>query len=197
MYTPIAHMHAQPLPSPSKLTLGQMMARPPDAPASDAERKLATAVVKRISHSSRSTSSSVLSLPTVGQVRKIKQIHNAITTTIYPLTYVRVTQPRVVTTDAGQKTKRRRSSQLTGIRDAISGGAELDKDGRDKLLKDEAFSREISPEKALSLKTTFAWNKIRSMWRYRKFIISVSGAGLSAVFYKGGGEHQVLSIIIM
>ena len=122
-----------------------MMAHPPDAPASDAERKLATALVKRMSHSSRSTSSSVLSLPTAGQVRKIKQIHNVITTTIYLLTYVRVTQPRVVTSDAGQKTKRRRSSQLTGIRDAISGeegGAELDKDGRDKPLKDEALSRE-------------------------------------------------------
>ena len=74
--------HAQPLPSPSKLTLGQMMARPPDAPASNAERKLATVLVKRISQSSPSTSSSVLSLPTAGQVRKIKQIHNVITTTI-------------------------------------------------------------------------------------------------------------------
>ena len=85
-------------------------------------------------------------------------------------------RPRVVTPDACQKTKKRRSSQLAGICDAISGGEgsaqlkdELDKEGRDKLLKDEAFSREISPEEALSLKAThgFAWNKIRSMRRYR------------------------------
>ena len=92
-----------------------------------------------------------------------------------PLTYVRVTRPRVDTGKASSATKRRRSTQLAGIRGAISGGDscaqlkdELDKEGRDKLLTDESFSKEISPEEALSLKAThgFAWSKIRRMRRY-------------------------------
>ena len=57
-------------PSPSQLTLGQMMACSADTPASDAERKLATALVKRISLSS--STSSVLTLPTAGQVKSTK-----------------------------------------------------------------------------------------------------------------------------
>lgn len=62
-----------------------------------------------------------------------------------PLTYVRIA--RVVTPDGFQRFKRRRSSQLAVIHDAITGGKcgaqlddELDKEGWDKLLKDEAFS---------------------------------------------------------
>ena len=55
-------------PSPSKLTLGQMIGCPSDAPPSDAERKLATSLVKRISNTSSCSSSPVLSLPTAGQV---------------------------------------------------------------------------------------------------------------------------------
>ena len=68
----------------------------------------------------------------------------------------------------------RRSSDLAGIRETISGGEgaaqlkdELDKEGRDKLLETEEFYREISPEEALALKAThgFPWKKIRNMRR--------------------------------
>lgn len=61
-------------PSPSKLTMTQIMARPADAPPSADERKLATALVRRMSNSSQSTSQ-VLSLPTAGQVRIVKEPH--------------------------------------------------------------------------------------------------------------------------
>ena len=53
-------------PSPNRLTLGQMMACSIDTPASDAEKKLATSLIKRISLSS---SSNTVTLPTGGQVR--------------------------------------------------------------------------------------------------------------------------------
>ena len=124
----------------------------------------------------------IRTLPTVGQVRNHSRsvnvhITDILNTNYQPLTYVRVSRPRIATSDASQKTRRRRSNQLAGIRDTVSGGKssaqlqdELDKEGRDKLLSDEAFCREISPEEALSLKSThgFPWNKIRNMRRYKK-----------------------------
>lgn len=53
-------------PSPSKMSIGQALSRPLDAPPTSAERKLATSVVKRLMHASPTP---VVSLSTAGQVR--------------------------------------------------------------------------------------------------------------------------------
>ena len=52
-------------PSPSKLTVGQILCRPTDAPPTPTEKKVATSVIKRLLHTS---DSEVVSLPTAGQV---------------------------------------------------------------------------------------------------------------------------------
>ena len=52
-------------PSPSKLTVGQILCRPTNAPPTATEKKVATSVVKRLLHTS---DSDVVSLPTAGQV---------------------------------------------------------------------------------------------------------------------------------
>ena len=81
------------------------------------------------------------------------------------------------TLDASHMTKRRRSSELAGIREAVSGGEkaaavqledELDKEGRKKLMTDSEFRKKITTEDALAMKATLAlpWNKLRIMRRY-------------------------------
>ena len=52
-------------PSPSRLTVGQILCRPANAPPTTAEKRVATSVVKRLLHTS---ASEVVSLPTAGQV---------------------------------------------------------------------------------------------------------------------------------
>ena len=65
-------VHTTP-PSPSRLTLGQIMSQPADAPLMAVEKKLATSMVKRILNTSpqQSSSTDIISLPTAGQVYKI------------------------------------------------------------------------------------------------------------------------------
>ena len=90
---------------------------------------------------------------------------------------MRVTKPRVATPDAATRTKRRRSSQLAGVREAVSGGAsaasvqlqdEVGKDVRGKLVSDSKFSTQISTQESLAMKASLAlpWNKLRIMRRY-------------------------------
>ena len=108
-----------------------------------------------------------------------------------------MTRPRVDTSEACFKTKRRRSSELAGIRETISGGEgsfqlkdELDKEGRDKLLNDESFSKEISAEEALSLKAThgFAWSKIRRMRRYT-LLKAAHASNVHCICHVVGSDH--------
>ena len=81
------------------------------------------------------------------------------------------------TLDASHMTKRRRSSELAGIREAVSGGEkaaavqledELDKEGRKKLMTDSEFRKKVTTKDALAMKATLAlpWNKLRIMRRY-------------------------------
>ena len=61
-------------PSPSRLTIGQIMSQPADAPLMAAEKRLATSVVKRIFNTSpqdSGLSADIISLPTAGQVIKM------------------------------------------------------------------------------------------------------------------------------
>ena len=70
-------------PSPSRLTLGQIMSQPADAPLMAVEKKLATSMVKRILNTSpqQSSSTDIISLPTAGQVCKHIKTHTCISTT--------------------------------------------------------------------------------------------------------------------
>ena len=58
--------------SASRLTLGQIMSQPADAPPTVVEKKLASSVVKRIlntsAHQSSSSSADLVRVPTAGQV---------------------------------------------------------------------------------------------------------------------------------
>ena len=66
-------------PSPSKLTMGQILSRPADAPPTATEQRVATSVVKRLLNTSPSTSASssaeIVNLPTAGQVYTCIIIH--------------------------------------------------------------------------------------------------------------------------
>ena len=65
-------------PSPSRLTISQVMSQPADAPLMKAEKKLATSVVKRIFNTSpQQSSSDIISLPTAGQVIIHKYIQHS------------------------------------------------------------------------------------------------------------------------
>ena len=81
----------------------------------------------------------------------------------------------MATTDAACRTKRRRSGQLAGVRNTVSGGAdaaavqlqeEIGK--RNKLMADPQFARPISAEESLLVKTSMGlpWHKIRQGRRY-------------------------------
>ena len=77
-------------PSPSKLTMGQILSRPADATPTATEQRVATSVVKHLLNTSPSTSASssaeVVSLPTAGQVYIIihkLNMHMRVTRTCY------------------------------------------------------------------------------------------------------------------
>ena len=55
-----------------------------------------------------------------------------------PLSFVRVTKPRILSPDSSKGTKRRRSAELAGINEVVSGGqeaamAQLEEDGKRKI----------------------------------------------------------------
>ena len=180
--------------SPSKLTVRQLMSQPADAPPMKVEK---TSIVKRILNTSpqQSPSAEIISLPAAGQVTYIHNImynisdaqhtHTHITSRniqFQPLTLARVTKSRVATPDAASSTKRRRSSELAGVRETISGGEEaasaqlqekIGKEGRRKLMEDPVFARPISVEESLLMKTSMGlpWHKIRQGRRYTITII--------------------------
>ena len=83
----------------------------------------------------------------------------------------------MATTDAACRTKQRRSGQLAGVRNTVSGGAdaaavqlqeEIGKEARKKLMADPQFARPISAEESLLMKTSMGlpWHKIRQGRRY-------------------------------
>ena len=80
-----------------------------------------------------------------------------------PISLVRVTKPRVATPEAATRTKRRRSSQLAGVREVVSGGAdttsvqlqdEVGKEARRKLISESTFTKEISTQESLAMKAS-------------------------------------------
>ena len=165
-------------PSPSKLTVGQILCRPTDAPPTPTEKKVATSVVKRLLHTS---DSEVVSLPTAGQVYTLYTISMGECIWFQPLSLARVSQARVATSWASEQTKRRRSSRLDEVRHTISGGGEaakeqlaheLGKEGRQKMLRESNFSVELTTEESLAMKANLSlpWNKLRIMRRYRMHV---------------------------
>lgn len=91
-----------------------------------------------------------------------------------------MSRPRVATSDAASRTKRRRSHQLADIRETISGGAKaaqdqlqdevllLDKEEREKLLRDPTFSGTLFTIDAMATKANLSlpWHKLRIMRKY-------------------------------
>lgn len=79
---------------------------------------------------------------------------------------VRVTKPRLLSQQTAKSTKRRRSAELTGIRDVVNGGP----GARKVKLEEEEEEKKplISTENALILKSQLGlpWNKLREMRRY-------------------------------
>ena len=183
--------------SPSKLTIQQITSCPLTSPPTNAERRVATNVVKRLMCSSTSHVASipgiapVVKLPTAGQVRQIYiQVHVHVYTkhtiatcilhclTFKPLQLVKVTAPRVGSSEASSKTVRNRSNQVHSYRDTLTGSEGshqlldemkvLSQKERDHLLSVFSTPTCISAEDLLALKAVLMipWTKLREMRRY-------------------------------
>ena len=94
----------------------------------------------------------------------------------HPISLVCVTKLRVATPEAATWTKRRRSSQLAGVREMVSGRAdatsvqlldEVGKEARRKLISESTFTKEISTQESLAIKTSLGLplKKLRIMRR--------------------------------
>lgn len=85
-----------------------------------------------------------------------------------------MTKPRIFSQEASKGTKRRRSAQLAGVRELVSGSQEAatvqlrEEIGREKLLQDSQFHAEITTADALAMKANYSlpWNKLRLVRRY-------------------------------
>ena len=82
---------------------------------------------------------------------------------------VRVTKPQIVTPEASKGSKRRRTAQLAGNREIVSGGqevaqAEMSSEGRANFLLQPEF---CTTADALAMKASLSlhWNKLRIMSR--------------------------------
>lgn len=94
-----------------------------------------------------------------------------------PLSLMPVTECRVPSSTASQKTLRRRTLQLEAMRDAISGGSSteqmsaelqtLSKERRTEILKEAHLPVEIPVEHGLAMKASLQipWNKMRAVRR--------------------------------
>lgn len=96
------------------------------------------------------------------------------------MSLVRVTTPRVPSKEASTRTLKRRSNEISTVRDLVSKGASIEqlqyevktltKEDREVLL-DQAMVREASisipDEDILALKAdlSFPWNKLRTLKR--------------------------------
>ena len=88
-----------------------------------------------------------------------------------------MTKPRITSPEASKGTKRRRSSQLAGVREVVSGSPEaataqlqeeLGREEREKMLYSSGFNSKITPQEALAMKVNLnlPWKKLRIMRRY-------------------------------
>lgn len=100
---------------------------------------------------------------------------------LQPLHFERITHPRVQSTAAHAKTRKRRAQQMTTIREKVSGGSEssqvqmavelqhISKEERNKILKDAGLSlpEEPSTGQVLAMKSDLGipWCKLRVLRR--------------------------------
>ena len=94
-----------------------------------------------------------------------------------PLTLTKITKPSISSSEASQRTLRRRSGELDRHRSVSSGGAELAQlshevqslkpEEKRQLLEDMDFKIEIPALTGLALKADLClpWNRMRSMKR--------------------------------
>ena len=124
--------------SPPKLTMKQILSRPLESPPTVVEQKAAANIVKRLLHTSPSAQQSsssecpptpVVKLATDGTVSTlITKMHKKHIMLSFnkPLSLVRVSTPRVSSSNASRWTMTRRSSSISAVRSSISGGASTD-----------------------------------------------------------------------
>ncbi len=104
-------------------------------------------------------------------------MHHSFSYIIKPLSFFRVTNPRLSTPDASHKTVRRRSSEVALVRNTVSGVAAtaqlqdevsaLSRDERKELLASADFSTPITAEDTLAMKADLVipWRKLGVMRR--------------------------------
>lgn len=98
-----------------------------------------------------------------------------------PLTFVRVSQSLVTTSDACSRTVIRRNKEIEHVRELVSGGdsaaqlreeiKHLTKSERQELLHNAGFTLDIPPEQGLAMKADLglSWNKLRIIRRQAHF----------------------------
>ena len=110
----------------SKLTLEQVLSRPLTSPPTSVEKKAAAIVLKRMFTEATAgpLSSSIVQLPTAGSVRGVSVCATKCTiflTYLKPDSLMKVTSPRVASSEASCYTVCRRSNELAQVRAEISG----------------------------------------------------------------------------
>ncbi len=91
---------------------------------------------------------------------------------------MKVTTPTVPSSESCRETKRRRSEEISKIRERLSMGDSevqrademkcLSKEERDSIMKEANFHISVPPEQGLAMKADLclSWNKLRIMRRF-------------------------------